>query len=121
MTNDAIERILVDEETLTPSAGFLASVMRAVQREAAVSPPLGFPWLRALPGVLAAVAAQGVLIWHGIGGLSEPASIAVFGAEIRQLMALATGTGIHWILLAAAIPFLSLVLAVSLTGVSHDR
>lgn len=54
---DPIDRILSGEEELVPSAGFAASVMEAVRREAAAPAPIPFPWKRALPVlVLAAMA-----------------------------------------------------------------
>ena len=53
--NDEFDRIMQEEEIL-PSSGFAASVMEAVRREAAVPPPIPFPWKRALPGALFAAA-----------------------------------------------------------------
>lgn len=47
MNRDDIDKLLANEETFTPSPGFLASVMQAVEREAAMPAPLAFPWKRA--------------------------------------------------------------------------
>ena len=47
MTHDEIDRILSQEEELLPSAGFTASVMDAVRREAALPAPIPFPWTAA--------------------------------------------------------------------------
>ncbi len=57
MTHDEIDRILSREEEVLPSSGFSASVMEAVRREAALPPPIPFPWTRALPGLLVAALA----------------------------------------------------------------
>lgn len=53
MKRDRLDRLFADDEIM-PSAGFTASVMNAIHREAAAPPPLAFPWKRALPGVLLA-------------------------------------------------------------------
>lgn len=55
MRDDDLERILSKEETIAPSAHFVASVMVAVRRENATPAPLSFPWKRALPGIAAAI------------------------------------------------------------------
>ncbi len=47
--DDQIDRILSREDEILPSAGFTASVMEAVRREATVPAPIPFPWKRALP------------------------------------------------------------------------
>lgn len=57
-----IDHILATEEELMPSSGFLASVMERVQMEAAVPPPIPFPWARVLPGILLTA---GVFAWAG--------------------------------------------------------
>ena len=55
----AIKRILAAEEELIPSSGFLAATMERVRDEAAMPKPIPFPWLRALPGIVLAVAVLG--------------------------------------------------------------
>jgi hypothetical protein len=50
--NEEIDRVLSREEEILPSSGFAVSVMDAVRREAAVPPPIPFPWKRALPGLV---------------------------------------------------------------------
>jgi hypothetical protein len=51
MSDEELNRILSGEPELEPSAGFAASVMKAVRREAATPPPIPFPWWCALPGL----------------------------------------------------------------------
>ena len=53
MTDREIDDVLGGEVEIEPSQGFAASVMQAVRREAATPPPIRFPWLCALPGLLA--------------------------------------------------------------------
>jgi hypothetical protein len=50
--HDEIDQFLSGEEEILPSSGFATSVMDAVRREAAVPPPIPFPWKRALPGLV---------------------------------------------------------------------
>jgi hypothetical protein len=119
MMHDDVERILADEDTITPSARFLPSVMAAVQLEAAAPHPLEFPWFRAAPGFLATIAAFAAATWHGIGLLKDPAFIAAFGEQTRELTLLATGMGLHWLLLAVAITILSVMLPLSLMRVGN--
>jgi hypothetical protein len=57
-----IDQILAGEEELMPSSGFLASVMDRVRQEAALPPPVPFPWKLAVPGILIA---GGVFGWVG--------------------------------------------------------
>lgn len=44
-------------EQLTPSSGFVHSVMDTIHQQAAEPPPLAFPWPRVLPGALASLSA----------------------------------------------------------------
>jgi hypothetical protein len=78
MEREELDRILEEEDALVPSSGFLASVMERVEAEAAAPPPIPFPWKRALPGVVLALA---VLMWAAVemvravrvaGGLALP-------------------------------------------------
>ena len=47
-----LDRILTEEEIVSPSADFTARVMRQVRSEADAPAPIEFPWRRFLPGVL---------------------------------------------------------------------
>jgi hypothetical protein len=58
-----IEAILATEDELIPSSGFLAGVMERVQEEAALPPPMPFPWKRDLPLLLLTAA---VLSWGAV-------------------------------------------------------
>jgi hypothetical protein len=63
MEATAIDHMLAAEEELVPSSGFVASVMERVQEEAALPPPIPFPWKRAVPGV---ILAAGVFGWGAV-------------------------------------------------------
>lgn len=60
MDREPMDRILADEDALEPSSGFLAAVMERVNEEATAPPRIPFPWKRAVPGFVIAVA---VLVW----------------------------------------------------------
>jgi hypothetical protein len=46
MKTEDLDRILLSEEPLVPSSGFVASVMSRVQQEASVPEQIPFPWRR---------------------------------------------------------------------------
>ena len=54
---DELDRILADDDPLTPASGFTARVMTAVKDAAAEESPLPFPWTRFAVGLAACVAA----------------------------------------------------------------
>jgi hypothetical protein len=53
MTDRELDHILADEPEIQPSAAFVETVMKAVHRESQTPPPIGFPWLCAIPGIFA--------------------------------------------------------------------
>ncbi len=56
MNDDELDQLLMEREEIVPSSGFVASVMEAVQQEAAAPAPIPFPWKWALPGLIVSVA-----------------------------------------------------------------
>lgn len=119
MNFDDIDDILTNENLISPSRDFLASVMRAVRRQAASLPPLKFPWRRALPGILAMFVAIIRAIWDLVGFLSEPDVVAGFKEQLHQFADLAAQFGVQWIVLAVVISVLSLMLSISLVSTEH--
>jgi hypothetical protein len=119
MNPDDIDYILSNEKHITPSPDFLASVMRAVRRQAASLPPLRFPWLRALPGILATFVAIMRAVWDLVGFLNEPDVLAGFKEQLHQLADLAAQFGVQWIALSVVITVVSLMLSISLVGSEH--
>ena len=61
LNHDPLDAVLRGEfdsaEQLHPSSGFVLSVMDAIQEEAAVPPPIPFPWRRILPSGIAILCA----------------------------------------------------------------
>jgi len=116
-TDDAvIDRILVAEEELIPSSGFLAATMERVREEAAMPKSIPFPWLRALPGIVVAVAALG---WCGFevarSGVASSREISF--ADLH--MAATTGRALEpagWVGVAIAASLLSWLLSRRLAG-----
>lgn len=119
MNPDDIDYILTNEQLITPSPDFLASVMRAVRRQAASLPPLKFPWRRALPGILAMFVAIMRAVWDLVGFLNEPDALASFKEQLHQFADLAAQFGVQWIVLAVVITIVSLMLSISLVGGEH--
>lgn len=116
MKSDEIENVLANEEQIMPSPDFLASVMRAVRRQAAALPPLKFPWPRLLPAILAMFVAIMRVVWDLIGFLVEPDVLAGFKEQLQQFADLAAQFGVQWIVLALIITAVSLMLSISLVG-----
>ncbi len=119
MQND-IDRLLSDEDNVTPSSKFLKSVMEAVEQEAAARRPIEFPWFRALPGIVAMAVALAVAMWSGIGAFSDPGTIVAVDELVLQLTVFATSIGLHWILLAAVITVVSVILPSSLMSIRNS-
>ena len=78
---DEMDRILSREDEILPSSGFAVSVMEAVRREAAVPPPIAFPWKRALPGMVVGGIALIVGLVAGVAVIVRLAKTSVFGGE----------------------------------------
>jgi hypothetical protein len=113
-----IDQILVTEEELIPSSGFLASVMERVHDEARMPTPLPFPWKRAIPGI---VLASGVFGW----GAVEFARQAIQASRTTSLTQLQIPASVErpleqagWVALALVISFASWVFSRRLAGQS---
>jgi len=59
MMPDELDEILMSDETIEPSPGFVSTVMHAVYLESTELPPLRFPWSRFGIGVAACVLMTG--------------------------------------------------------------
>jgi hypothetical protein len=123
MSHDEIDRILSREEEILPSSGFATSVMDAVRSEAAVPPPIPFPWNRAMPLLAAAGAAIVVVVVVAVegiaqlsrGGTGSPSA----GEWMPTLLPFVNATVISaagWVLLALALSFASVALSVRLAS-----
>ncbi len=63
MIDQQIDGLLGAEEEFAPSSGFADRVMQRLREEASAPPPIPFPWKRAVPGFVLAVALFG---WTGV-------------------------------------------------------
>jgi hypothetical protein len=111
-----LDRILASEEELTPSSGFVASVMDRVREEAAAPQPIPFPWKRALPGMVIAAA---VLVWcavklvqMGIAAARTPMLVELHPSS--SMIRSAEDAG--WVAAALGVSLLSWLLARRMVG-----
>ena len=111
---DELDRILSREETVTPSAGFVTSVMAAVRREAAAPPPIPFPWRRLLTGlsVCVVLGLAGTLL-HVLSGSPVFAPAVPWTAPFRD--SVLRGASI-WVLLALLTSLITVRWSLRLTG-----
>ncbi len=87
---DEIDRILSDEQVVRPSHDFASRVMASVREEAAVPPPIEFPWKRFLPGLGVALA----LTFATFIGMSQNSRAGAEPIDVTAwLEVLATPTG----------------------------
>jgi hypothetical protein len=118
MRGDELDRSLSEEEEILPSSGFTASVMEAVWREAAMPPPIAFPWKRALPGIIVSCATIFWLLFDSIvqlshqnGGTGSPAWISNSLVSVLESPKIAVAS---WIALALVLSFVSVKLSMHL-------
>ncbi len=119
MNDEIIDRILADEDELVPSSGFAASVMDRIRDEAAVPPPIPFPWRRIVPGI--------VLGSDGLGwGAVELTRLAIAAAHHPQPVAVHIASAIlqpmqdiGWIALSLGIALVAWLGSRRLAGTSR--
>jgi hypothetical protein len=120
--DEALARILSNEDEVIPSSGFASSVMDAVRAEAAQPAPIPFPWKWALPGFAVCV---GLIVYSVIRlveiGITSGSKLGV-GPSFDRLLSIATpgwlkapiGMSIEWSVLALLVSFFSVWLAMRL-------
>lgn len=117
MTDDDLDQVLGRQDDIVPSSGFAAGVMEAVRREASATPPLPFPWKRALPGLAAAVLALlGFLILGVPEFLRGAASTDQLSPALITILKEANQLGAGWIALALLLSFASIRVSMRLAG-----
>lgn len=119
MTDDNLDRILVKEEELIPSSGFVASVMDRIREEAIAPAPIPFPWKRIVPGIVLGCAGLGwgaveltrlaITAMHG----PQPVSVSIPAALLPPMESLG------WVALAAGVSLASWLLARRMSGASR--
>jgi hypothetical protein len=112
--HNEIDRILSREDEILPSSGFAVSVMDAVQREAVAPPPIPFPWMRALPGLVVAGFALALILLVGVVASRQLDKITVLhpSLSLPSLLFLLThqgtvGTAAIWVVLAILVAFVA--------------
>lgn len=105
MSPDDIDRILASEIRIAPSPMFAASVMRAIEREKRMLPPLTFPWRQALPGWVALVACLGA----GSSGIAWDGPVQALETWLAGLSAKASTLQLHWVTLSMLVTAFSLM------------
>jgi hypothetical protein len=120
MNFDEIDRGLSNEEVISPSSGFAESVMGAVQAEAAIPPPIPFPWKRALPGI---VTGAGAMIYALVeiamqlrAGVAVPRLAGAWMSLFTPVVSAATSAEAGWVALAALLTLASVTLSTHLTS-----
>ncbi|MGO9433613.1 MAG: hypothetical protein ACLPH3_08295 [Terracidiphilus sp.] len=119
MKDEMLDRILATEEELVPSSGFAASVMDRIREEAAVPPPIPFPWKRAIPGIALAI---GVFGWGAVELTRQAVSIAHTAPSISLHIPDSLQRpieGIGWAAIALVVSLASWALSRFMTGDSQ--
>lgn len=116
MKHDDLERAMQAE--IAPSSDFVGGVMDAVRRESAVPPPIPFPWIRALPAFLAAIATIVIVcVKYSAGQAPTVPAGWWFSSTITRAAETASMYGLGWIVLALVLTALCLVLSLrAVTG-----
>ena len=113
------DRLLSSEEQIVPSPGFADAVMQAVRREAAVPPPISFPWKCALPGlVLAGLLALALLL---VPLPTVRAEIAILASTrlpvlLAAMPKMTRRLGLDWLMLALFLAWASVKLSTRLAS-----
>jgi hypothetical protein len=116
-----IGQILATEEKLIPSSGFMAAVMERVRQEAALPPPIPFPWTWAVLGILLV---GGVFGWGAfeifrLGGfavsLPTLSSLAIYLPRIPAAF-VAPVESAGWVVLALSVSLLCWLFSRRLAG-----
>jgi hypothetical protein len=100
MRHDEIDGWLSDDDPIVPSSGFAEGVMEAVRREALDPRAIPFPWMRALPGIVAIVVALAASVAFSLPALSAASGPASTGAVARTIVAVATNPATAWLAVA---------------------
>ena len=116
-----IGHILATEEKLIPSLGFMASVMERVGQEAALPPPIPFPWTWAVLGILLVGGAFGwgafEIVRLGLPAFRVPA-LHSFVLTSAQLPAAFVGPveEVGWVVLALGVSLVCWLFSRRLAG-----
>ncbi len=109
----ALDRALGEDcESILPSQGFAEAVMAAIVSQG--PEPLRFPWKRALPGLIAGIAALAAFagVWIWVLERVPPSTFAGTAVDWRSILApvlhVALRPATPWVLAAFLIPVVTL-------------
>jgi hypothetical protein len=98
---DHLEEILSSDDVLAPSSGFAAGVMEAVREAASEPPPLPFPWLRFMAGLIACSVGSASAI-----ALVQQIDWSILGHPAAELRAVAPELAYATVVLGLSLAFL---------------
>ena len=108
-------------EHLTPSSGFVLSVMDTIQQQAAEPSPIAFPWRRALPGAIAVLCGLVAFLFFAFSRAAVgPGVTAATSANPPLHLAFTEGaTILGSVLLASCISIVAIAASFRLAGRSR--
>ncbi len=128
MNDHELDQILTERDEIVPSSGFVASVMEAVQQEAAAPAPIPFPWKWALPGLIVSVAMamgmigrwlySGARVSHSVHPVATGLPMETFASSLPQVhIAVSTLVALEWSALALLVSFAAAWFSMRIAGV----
>ncbi len=91
---DELDRILNEEQAVSPPSGFAERVMATVTQEAATPPPIPFPWRYTLSTLAAMIAV--VAAWWLLWPLVSSSPVAIRSAEVQRSLAAIDPSLLAW-------------------------
>lgn len=116
MTESEFDRIVANDEKIVPSSGFAQSVMDAVRQEAATPKPIPFPWVRAVPGLVAIAIILVAIAVSSHGSSAEPQIRNNLSPVVVAAMQAVTSPVTIWIGFVLLLTFASIQLSARFCG-----
>ena len=128
MNDHELDLVLMEREEIVPSSGFVASVMEAVQQEAAAPAPIPFPWKWAVPGFVVSVTMamgmiarwfySGARVSHANPPVATAMPMETLSSSLTQVhIAVSTLVALEWSALALLVSFAAAWLSMRIAGV----
>jgi hypothetical protein len=128
MNDEDLDRMLLQRDEIVPSSGFVASVMEAVQQEAAAPAPIPFPWKWALPGLIVSVGmAMGMIarwfyseprVGHSVHTVATAMPMETLSSSLPLFhIAVSTVVALEWSAMALLVSFAAAWLSMRIAGV----
>ena len=118
--SEILDYVLRSEDELLPTSGFCLSVMQAVEEEVSTPAPIKFPWMWALPGIVAMIAAFIMVIRYAGNSLKTSASESSFPSSwLGQIWLTLQHLQAGPVFLTLASAYICLVLARRIAGAEN--